>query len=238
LGIILAGCQSGQLRDVNDERPLAASVAWRDLQSYGEGTHKRVRRDEISETEYQTLLRRRALELLERVDVPATPASEAWMLGHLYRTAERWAEAERTMEAAVKAAPNQDRRVNDTLVLAAVLGQQGKVDQAIARARSVFDAPPREKAPILPATLFEIVPAAQGKGSDRALADLVGEAIVQAMRTEVDPQSEAGKAFLAARPVHTRNALSLMEALYRASGDPGAYEKARQRLIHELGTSI
>lgn len=83
-----------------------------------------------------------------------------------------------------------------------------------------MDVGPEDKAPILPAVLLEIVPAGRGKGSDKALADLLVAAMDQHFQTRVDPATEPGKAFLVARKYHIRNSIELASRLYRTAGQP------------------
>jgi hypothetical protein len=90
----------------------------------------------------------------------------------------------------------------------------GQLPDAFKTARQAFNAAPEASAPILPAVLLEMVPAARGKGHDEELAELLEEAIGKHMATVVDPGTVAGVAFLAARPHHVRNAWRTIIEIY------------------------
>jgi hypothetical protein len=94
----------------------------------------------------------------------------------------------------------------------------GRVTEGIDLVRSTFSVPPAEKAPILISTLLEFVPAAEGKGHDAALAQLLLDTIPQADKTVVDTQSEAGAAFVSARPHHIQNAFIRAIGLFTSAG--------------------
>jgi hypothetical protein len=70
----------------------------------------------------------------------------------------------------------------------------------------VYDVPDDQSAPILPATLYEIVPAAEGKGHDKELAELLELAIRCHERTVVDIKTDDGRIFMAARRYHINKA--------------------------------
>jgi hypothetical protein len=117
------------------------------------------------------------------------------------------------LKEAVKYASNPDRKVNDTLRLAQALGKNGKVGEAISTAKAVFGAKDEDAAPILPATLYEIVPATEGKGKNKELAAILKEAIACHMRVKVDAATDAGKFFLAARRHHVNKAEAKVQEL-------------------------
>jgi hypothetical protein len=80
--------------------------------------------------------------------------------------------------------------------------------------------------PILMSVLYEIVPEAQGKGRDTDLARLLEDAIPQHKATVVDAGSEAGRAFLLARPLHVHKAWIKIAQLYQAAGKEDLARKA------------
>ncbi|MFZ4508914.1 MAG: hypothetical protein ACOYON_14590, partial [Fimbriimonas sp.] len=105
----------------------------------------------------------------------------------------------------------------------------GKVKEGIARARTVFDVPPADKAPILPSLLYEFEPAARNKGQDVEVAALLEDAIKQHRAVVVDETTEPGQAFLAARFAHIRKAWEAIDALLREAKRPDLVEAARKR---------
>lgn len=177
----------------------------------------RVRDGEIDDAQRLQLIQQRADTLVQTIDPTAVNDEDLWIYGDLLRTTGRYADAAKVLEQAAKVATNWDRRVNDTLRYAACLAHLGKVDEAIAAARTVYKAPDPETAPILPATLYELVPAAQGKGKDRELADLLVDAIACQKRTQVNRDSEEGKSFIGAAIWHIRRAERAIDQL-RAGG--------------------
>ena len=219
----LGGCTSGQFFDPND--PTFGSVASpRQLQIAVAGIYdnlefRRANR-EISREFLQQELVRRTSKFAKTIDLSGVAPEDAWRVGEVLRTALMWKDAERMYATAARVARTTDRRVNDTLRHAQCLAALGKVAEAVKQARSVMDVGPEDKAPILPAVLLEIVPAGRGKGSDKALADLLVAAMDQHFQTRVDPATEPGKAFLVARKYHIRNSIELASRLYRAAGQP------------------
>lgn len=150
---------------------------------------------------------------MQTIDPKEVDDEDLWIYGDLLRTTGRYEDAAKTLERAAKVSTTWDRRVNDTLRYAACLAHLGKVDEAIAAARTVYSAPDQETAPILPATLYELVPAAQGKGKDRELADLLVDAIACQRRTKVNRDTDEGRAFLAAGIWHIRKAQRKIDEL-------------------------
>jgi hypothetical protein len=123
--------------------------------------------------------------------------------------------------------------VNDALHLAEALAYLGRVPEAIATARTTFNAAPSDKVPILYGVLYEIAPAAQGHGRDAELAGLLDEAIRQADLTQVDPNTPAGGQYVTARPHHIRNARRLAAELFLKAGKN---EEAERVLAGKLST--
>ena len=177
----------------------------------------RVAKDEITDEQRNAFLREQVEVLLQTLDPDKIAPDDLWIYGDMLRSTRRFGDAAEVLKRAAANAKGWDRRVNDTLRYAACLAEQGKVTEAIAAARAILNAPDNETAPILPATLYELVPAAQAKGQDAALADLLEEAIARHERTQVDRAAPEGKAFLAARIWHLRRARDKVAQL-RAGG--------------------
>ncbi len=220
---LLAGCQTPTPADPNDPKlgAIEPEVLRRSLKGASEAFMDRVTRGEISDGQFQDLMAQTANRLLTGVTIENTDPEMAWEYGEVFRTARQWASAETFLRVAVDFAiktRNEDRRVNDLVRLAQVLVMENKVEEGLKTARETFSAPDEGCAPILPATLLEIAPAARGKGHDLELAELLVGAIACHRRTRVDTQSEAGRAFLSARPYHIRNAYRLAVGLLQSSG--------------------
>ncbi len=181
---------------------------------------ERVKAGEITDGERVALIAQDAEGLVQAIDPAKVEDRDLWIYGDLLRTTGRWGDAAEVLGRAAKAAKTWDRRVNDTLRYASALAHEGKVPEAIAAARSVYGAPDEECAPVLPATLYELVPAAQGKGHDRELADLLAEALACQRRTRVDRSTPEGRAFVAAGIYHRTRAERKIESL-RAGGAAG-----------------
>jgi tetratricopeptide (TPR) repeat protein len=232
---LLTGCKLSPPPDPNDPRDVGlvqAEVLMRNLQWASRAVNERVSRGEISDEEGKKILAEEAGKLLDAVSIKRVRAKDAWRYAEVFRTAQRWERAEELFETASKHATdtkNEDRRVNDTLRLAEAQAQLGKTVEALATARSVFNAKPENKAPILLAVLYEIVPAAKGKGKDLELARLLEDAIAQHEQVIVDPESDGGKAFFIAKGHHIEKAYSDAVDLYEAAHEPDLAEAARKR---------
>lgn len=218
---LLCGCHSGLIPDPNDlnaDGLIQPDNLRKMMKASSSGIYDRVGRGEISDARAHALLSEFADDLLTKVKIEHIPVNKAWEYGEVFMTAHRWKEAEAALTVAVKNAPNQDRRVNDSLRLAQVMCQLNKVKDAVPLARTTFSAPPQDKAPILPAILFEIAPVAQGKGRDGDVAKLVEDAIDQEREVVVDPKLVTGQSFLQARPFLIRKAYELAQSLYAKAG--------------------
>ncbi len=234
LAVVVAGCATKPPPDPNDPDEVGMvkpEVLERSLRWAWEAAETRVVRGEITEQQAQDFTRARADELVEHIDIAKIPDDQAFAYGQVFRTAQRWEDARTLFQAALANAKTEDIRVNSGLRLAQALAHLDKVDEAIATARSVFDAPDHEAAPILPAVLYEIVPAARRKGKDAELAKLLEDAVAQHQRTRVDTESEAGRSFLMAMGVHIQKAWELAARLYRSAGDQ---QKASQAIAKAL----
>lgn len=230
----MAGCKTGHLPDPNDpaDGPLTPSIVSKQVEALNIGLHDRWQKGEFDEAEYKRLLRRGAAEILSRAKVEEMDTSDVWMYGDLLRTAEQWPMAEKALRIAVKHAEqvhDEDRRINDTLRLAQVEAKLGNFDEAIRLVKSTLDAAPKDSVPILMGTLYEVVPAAKGHGKDLELAALLESTISTFQKAVVDPNSEAGKAFLVARPMHIRRAWAQVIELYAGLGRQDLAEQALTR---------
>ncbi|AIE85213.1 hypothetical protein [Fimbriimonas ginsengisoli] len=233
---VLYGCRTGTLPNPNDPKDvgmLSPQVMRRNLASVTESLANRHARRELTDREYRDLVTKAANELLESVDPSNVAPAQAWEFGEVLRDGKRWPEAEKVLRTAVKYAvstKNEDRRVNDTLRLARAIAEQGRTEEAIKTARTVFDASPVQSAPILLGVYLEIVPAVhEPKGHEVELAKLIEDAIAIHMRTLVDKGTEAGKLFLAARAHHVAAAWRVASALYDAGGRHDAAMKALEK---------
>ncbi len=228
LPLLLAGCRLPAFPDPNDPKLAGgqqAEVLRRQVKGASDALFARVIGGEITDQQYKDLLADYTDNLLNGVKVETLDPQTAWQYGEVFRTGRMWDKAETTYRIAVKAARDDDRRVNDTLGLAEALAQEDKVAEAIAEARKTFDAPPAAKAPILYGVLYQIAPAGRGKGKDAALARLLEDAIRQSDLVKVDESSDAGKAFTAALSHHQHNARRLAADLYLSSGHDAETER-------------
>lgn len=226
--LLLSGCKFGTFPDPNDPNSagdLQPEVLRRQVKGASDALYARVLSGEITESRYRELLAGYTGDLLKATNIEGVDPAKAWEYGEVFRTAKQWKAAEALYRVAVKAAKDDDRRVNDTLKLAEAVAHLGRVGEAIAEARKSFTAAPEFKAPILYGVLYEIAPAAQGKGKDAEIARLLEDAVRQSDLTEVSPVSEAGQAFLAALPHHQRNARQLAATLYLNAGKPDDAER-------------
>ncbi len=208
LAVFLGGC--GQYPNPNDISAVSAedraAIGYKRLESAGSTLEFKVQNGEISDERRAELLGKVAEDMLKSIDPKAIPNSDQWMYAALLRVTNRWGDAESALKLAVKFAPDEDRRINDSLKLAQAQAKNKEVVDAIASAISVLNASDADAAPILPAVLLEIVPSGQGQGHDAELADLLRKAIECHRRVKVDGNSEAGKSFLIASRYHIRNA--------------------------------
>jgi tetratricopeptide (TPR) repeat protein len=211
---------------------LRPEIMQRNLASAWSGLERRRQRGEIDEAGRDKLYQNKVEELTRLI--PAKIEDEkAWIYGDVYRDAKKWPQAKALYEQAVRAARTEDRRVNDHLRLSRAQAALGQVKEAAATARETFSAPAPEKAPILPAILYEVVPAGRGKGADADLARVLADAISQHMEVQVDPASEAGQAFLSARTFHVQKAWTAVVSLYEAAGQRSEARKAMEKFESE-----
>lgn len=234
IAVMLAGCRSGILPDPNDAKqvgPLSFDTLYGHFKEIGWMLYGRQASGRITMREYRTLMRSTANDLLAGLDPDRVDVSKQWQLADLLVNAGRWDDAKRVLAVSIewaKANHNDDRRVNDSLTLAQVLAEMGDVPGALKMARSTFDVAPGGAAPILYGVLYNVAPAARGKGLDVELAQLVEDAITIDMHVVVDPKTQPGQTFLLYRPAHIRRARRLVEELYEGANRPDLAGKAQQ----------
>lgn len=210
----------GQLPDPNDKGDmgkLGPDEIRRNLKSASEGLEYHRMKGELTESQEAALMAKRADELLPMLDTSNVGAGKEWELGQIYVAARKWDLALAAYEIAVKNAPDENRRIQDTLQLARCQAHVGKVLEAVTTARSVFNAHPRDKAPILHAVLLEIFPAAKHKGFDDQILQLTRDAVQQSLQTIVDDRY-GGKLYLEVRPTLIRKAYGEMIKILRENG--------------------
>ena len=239
---IVSGCEFSSPPDPNEPREgrvLGATELRRNLTGTAEMIYERVMTGEIDDKKAQSLIQKYADELIQKVNIRAIPPKTAWEYGEVFLTAKRWEKAKEVLEIAVSNAKGEDRRVNDTLRLARAEAELGQVEEAIKTANSVMDTQPVSSAPILPAVLLEIVPAAEAtsKGHEIELAKLLENAIGKHEKTIVDAESKPGRDFLYAKPAHIRNAWLQIEKLYSSVGRSDLADQARERQFEAYAAS-
>lgn len=221
--VFVAGCKTTPPPDPNDPSQVGMvqpDVLMRNLRWASEALNQRVAKGEIPDARAQIMLSEYAAELTQHIELSRITEDLAWEYAEVFRTARQWENARIVFEIALRNPKKEDRRVNDTLRYAQVLAQLDRVPDALAAARRVFDAAPKDRAPLIPSLIFELTPAARGKGYDVELAELIQDAIPLYESTVVDPQSEAGKTFLAAKPHLVREAKRIVSELRRKSSSP------------------
>lgn len=238
IAIAIAGCKPPP--DPNDPADVGimdAAVLMRNLKWSSTVINERVARGEITDAEGKEILAKYADEIAKKVDTKNIIPQNAWQYGDVFRVAKRWDLAKPLLEMAVQHAEktkNEDRRVNDLLRLAQTEASLGNLDKAIEYTRKTFTAPPAAKAPILYGVLYEVVPAAEGKKKDVEIAKLLEDAIDQHNQVLVDPRSDAGISFLAAKGHHLSRAWQKVFDLLTAAGKPDLLKEARQRAVGQM----
>lgn len=239
--VLLGGCHFAQLPDPNDMQSadqLNVEVMQRNIAAAYSDLDLRVRQGQITQEEKD----RKIKELVELIAGYLKPDNvddvQAWRFADIYRQAGDLENARKFYERAVAVAKTEDRRVNDTLQLARVLAMQGNVKHGIEVAMTTFDAPPKEKAPIMMSALYEIVPAGLGKDADIELAQFLEAAIKQHMLVEVDANTEAGAVFLATAQVHITKAWEQVLKIYSNADRDDLLREAidrRDKLSNKMG---
>lgn len=214
--------------DVAVEGPDQAKKMRDQLAIAYEQLDRRAQTREIDGPEKARRIRDLASSFADKVDLEAVPNVEAFDYGEVFRTAERWREAQALFQIALQNAANDDLRVNASLRIAHCAAALGDFDAASRAIRATFSAQPGNKGGTLLATLYEVTPPLAGKGHDAELAKLLEEAIEQHRRTIIDPKTDAGQAFLMAMPTHVRNGWLEVIRLYRAAGRPDEAARAER----------
>lgn len=213
---VLTGCPTKPAKDPNDPAQmglLQPEVLMKNLRAASDAANRRVARGELTVVQAKAIVSQCARELTQHITIQKIPENRAWEYAEVFRTAQMWDRAKAAFEQALEHPRTEDRRVNDSLRLAHVLAELGEVPRAIAMARSVFDVPSQGRAPIMPALIFEIVPAAEGKGYDLELARLLEDAIPIYDATTVDESTTPGKEFVIAKPFHIAGARRMIVRL-------------------------
>jgi hypothetical protein len=227
--LLLTGCHTGTLKDPNDVATAGdqtPKVLRAQLESAADELNLRKARREISDRQYNRLFTKIAQDYLAQVKDKKITKENASDWGEVMIDARDWKGAEPALESAVEAErkpAGQDFHalgdfITDTLKLAQVKAQLGKVPDAVKLVRSVFNVPPKAKVPILTSVLYHIAPAGAGKGDDLELADLIKDSITQHQEAVVDPGTDGGRDFLFARPHHIQRAWEEAAILYASGG--------------------
>ena len=246
--LLAIGCGCGTLEDPNDVATAGAKtpqVIQKLLQSASDELSVRLSHGEISDRQFHALMTQTARNYIAQAKDRNVTAQNASVWGDILVTARDWPDAEKALEVALQAEkiPSTEdyvilgQYINDTLRLARVKAELGKVPEAVKVARSAFVKYGKAKAPILPAVLYEIVPAGVGRGDDFDLAELIKDAIAQHESVIVDPNTDAGRNFLLASPHHIRRAWELAAKLYQVSGHPDQAAMATSE-ANRMGSSI
>lgn len=234
----VAGCQVVEPPpDPNDPTKvgvLQPEVLRRNLKAASDATNLRIEKGEFSEERGQQLLQEYAAKEIGTIDLNNIPVDKAWEYAEVFLAAKEWRLARGALIAALEKPLSEDRRVNDTLRLATAEAHLGDIPRAIELARSTFDTPDPNAAPILMAVLYEIEPPAKGKGFDAELAKLLEDSITQHQRVRVNRRTDAGRLFLQAKPHHIRRAWQEIIRLYEAIGDQKGAALARERAVAML----
>ncbi|MBI1335086.1 MAG: hypothetical protein GC165_19660 [Armatimonadetes bacterium] len=220
LGLLVFGC--GQFPNPNDLATIPqenrAAIAYERLLSAEDTLQFKVQQDEISDERRNEMISEVAEQMLKSIKADDVPLDAQWKYASLLRVTNRWKETEAALKEAVKVAEDPDRKINDTLKLAQAEAKNGEVEEAIKTAASVMDAKDEDAAPILPSVLYEVVPAAQNKGHNKELVDLLSNAVKCHERVKVDPNSDDGRAFLIAKRYHIHKAEQKMTELLSSNG--------------------
>lgn len=231
--LITVGCQTGKLPDPNSENEIAnyPEIMMRNLVNWRTKLDRKVAKRELTPDQRDTMMSEKTNEYLKLITPDLATEENAWVYGDLFRDGGRWDDAYRLYDAARKAAKTDDRRVNDSLRFARAAAKLKRHDEALAAVKSTFDSPAEEKAPILPAVLYEVVAAAEEdkKAPYSKYAKVLEEAIKQHLVTQVDASTDPGKAFLAAKPTHLSRAWSKVVGLYQEGGDLNSARAAIKR---------
>lgn len=244
-----AGCHTGTLIDPNNVAEAGVrtpEVVQTQIESAAWALNERKAKGEIDDRQYHALLTKIAESYVDQAQPFPITARNASTWGADLITAKRWSQAEEALQVAVDAGRGPSQRdylalgdyIINVLRLALVKAQLGKVSEAVTLTKSVFDVPGKAKAPILPAVLYEIVPAGVGKGHDFELAELLKAAIAQHEAVIVNPNTDAGRNFLLARPHHIHRAWTEAALLYASEGRTEQARDAMERAQKSEGEAV
>lgn len=236
--VLLPGCRFGQLPNPNSivvSDQYDGITLQKNVLSVSKMLSDRVMRGEIDSDTRTSVLHDYIKKQLTGFDVKKVGVDQAWRFADVYRQLGEWKTTQQLYQLAVENAPDEDRRVNDTIRLAEADAKLGNVTKGISLVRSTFSANSGGKAPILLATLYEFTPAALGQGLDVEVALLIEDAIDQHLLTYVDPQTEHGKAFLSARRHHIEQAWQKVLGIIQEKGDSNQLLHAIEKSSKTLG---
>ncbi|MEZ5163620.1 MAG: tetratricopeptide repeat protein [Fimbriimonadaceae bacterium] len=232
LALGLVGCHFAEFPDPNamDHGQLPdAAVMQKNIQNAYSTLDQRVAKGDITPERRDELISELVGQFSDPIKVDEIKGEDTWRYADILRQGDRWEDSEKLYIQAVEIAESDDRRVNDSLQLARVQAHLGKVEEAIATARSTFDVKPIEKAPIMMSILYEILPEGLGKDKDIELAKLLEDAIDQHNQVVVDENLDPGKVFLEARSSHIRNAWQEVFRIYITNDARDELLKAQER---------
>jgi tetratricopeptide (TPR) repeat protein len=227
---LAVGCTSGTLNDPNDVAaagPGTPAVIMKQLKSASDSLNARKAQREINDRQFRRLMSNIAKDYIAQAEDTTITDENASAWGQVYMSARDWKAAEPALLRAVELQRNVSvadfqglgQWVGNSLALASTQAHLGKVTEAIATTRSVFKVTPKAKAPILTSVLYDVVPAGFRQGADVQLAELLKDAIKQHQQVLVDPSTDGGRSFLAARPHHIRRAWEEIALLYASAGE-------------------
>jgi tetratricopeptide (TPR) repeat protein len=227
LCILVGGCKPIDLPDPNNPKNLTADgvakLLHSEIQSTADDLNARVVSGQITDAQREALLAKRASELLKEGDPNHSPPQDDWIYADLYLTEDNFSAAIPLLKQGIDYAEtvkDDDRRVNDSFRLARALAATGKIEPALDLAQKIIASKPSDPGPVLPSVLLQLTPLTEGKGHDDQLAKLLEESIHEHLLEKVDPTSEAGKAFLIARPFHIEHAWQKIIELLNKTGHP------------------
>lgn len=222
----LSGCRLWQEPNPDDANQVSASrqpdLILRHMKHASDVVNDQVWRNKIDDATGRKLLLQDAQQYMNSIRLKNISANDAWKIAQAYLTAQQWDKAEHYLGIALQNPPDQDRRINDTLRFARCQAELGDVPAAIITVRSLFDAPPEWKWPILYAVYLEIVPAAAEKNPDMRieLAQLVRDAIHQHLLATGNARDPRFTNLIFARTHHVVKAWQLVDQLYADAKRP------------------
>lgn len=196
----------GEQFDPNDpvNAPLvSADQLSRQMRNTFEVLDRRATKGEIPEAQIKVELKKRADQIMKRIDPLKISPEDAPIYGDIARTAERWDQSLVLYRSAREVAlirKDEGIKVKYALRVAEALGYNGQADEALKMVRATYDCPDYAKAQILAAVVYEITPACKDKGHNKELQKLIIDAIAQDDLAKVDATSKEGSIFISSRP--------------------------------------